>query len=190
MSRTFFIATSLLGAALLSACAAEKPQPQPPRPLSSEYASWSETSFGRPARASELGSPTPASRPGRDKSSLVIDERILSACGIVPTAHFAFDSDEIEGDAATVLDDLAGCFVKGPLAGRTLRIVGHTDPRGETYYNRVLGQKRATAVAFYLNAHGLDMLHVHTMTAGSSEAVGTDEESWAEDRKVVISLEE
>lgn len=131
----------------------------------------------------------PVSRTGQE-SSLVIDERIRSACGIVPAAHFGFDSDAIEGEAATVLDSLAACFTSGPLAGRRLRIVGHTDPRGERYHNLVLGQKRATGVAFYLRGGGVDLLNVHTMTMGSKEAVGTDEESWALDRKVEVFLED
>jgi peptidoglycan-associated lipoprotein len=155
----------------------------------SEAASWDRTGSEQKAAGSELGSPVPTSITNR-KSSLVIDERIRSACGIVPAAHFAFDSDEIEGEAATVLDSLAVCFTSGPLAGRRLRIVGHTDPRGERYHNLILGQKRATGVAFYLRGHGVDLLNVHTMTMGSKEAAGWDEESWALDRKVEVFLED
>jgi peptidoglycan-associated lipoprotein len=189
MSRTFSFAIPLIAAPLLAACAGQQREPPPPKPVVSEYASWDRTGPGRSTVSSDLGAPLPRFS-GSDRSSLVIDERIRSACGIIPAAHFAFDSDEIEGDAASVLNDLSDCFVSGPLAGRRLRIIGHTDPRGEPYHNLVLGQKRATGVAFYLNARGVDMLNVHTMTMGSKEAVGTDEEGWAQDRRVEIFLED
>lgn len=193
MYRVFSLAIPLLGAALLSACAAEPPPAPksvtPPPATMSDAASWEQSGAERTAARSELGSPMPGSRTDRE-GSLVIDERIRSACGIVPTAHFDFDSDEIEGEAATVLDSLATCFTSGPLAGRQLRIIGHTDPRGERYHNLVLGQKRATGVAFYLRDRGFDLLNVQTMTMGSKEAVGTDKESWALDRKVEVFLKD
>jgi peptidoglycan-associated lipoprotein len=190
MYRAICLAVPLASAALLSACASATPPPSSVTPQTSamsDAASWERTGTERTTAGSEMGSPLPSSRSDQG-SSLVIDERIRSACGIVPMAHFDFDSDEIEGDAASVLDSLAECLTSGPLANRRLRIVGHTDPRGERYHNVVLGQKRATGVAFYLRGHGVDLLNVQTMTMGSKEAVGTDKESWALDRRVEISL--
>lgn len=165
MSRTLALAIPL-AAVLLSACATEPPPA--PRTTAAEYAAWPQD---------------------RESSTLVFDPQITAACGMVPTAHFGFDSDAIVGDAAAALDRLSECFITGPLAGKVLRIVGHTDPRGDPGHNLVLGQKRATGVAFYLNAHGFDLLNAHTMTVGSADAVGTDEETWALDRKVEVFLE-
>jgi len=188
-SKLFAISLSAVTAALLAGCATEAP-PQP-KSTASEYtpshASWAPSTSQRPAAGSELGSPMPISRSDKGMDSLVIDERIMSACNIVPAAFFGFDSDAVEPNQ--VLDRLADCFVSGPLAGHKLRIIGHADPRGERYHNLVLGQKRATAVAYYLNARGFDLLNVHTMTVGSKEAVGTDEDGWALDRKVELFLE-
>ena len=56
------------------------------------------------------------------------------------------------------------------MAGRTVDLVGHADPRGPSDYNVTLGQSRADAVASYL------------------EGTGRDETGWAHDRRVDFSL--
>ena len=54
----------------------------------------------------------------------------------------------------SVLDQVATCFTTGPLKGRTLKLVGHADPRGGSDYNMTLGQSRADAVADYIIGQG------------------------------------
>lgn len=122
--------------------------------------------------------------------SIHIDDKIMKACGDLPTAHFAFDSTTIQGDAATALDALAKCFVTGPLKGKGMRLIGHADPRGETEYNLALGQRRAGSVGEYLAKKGLEQGRVTTSSKGEFEATGTDEEGWARDRKVEVFLAE
>lgn len=123
--------------------------------------------------------------------SIQIDDKILKACGDIPTAHFAFDSASIGPEAQGALDALARCFVSGPLKGsKGMRLVGHADPRGETEYNLALGQKRAGSVGEYLATKGLDKGRIQTLSKGAFEATGTDEEGWARDRKVDVSLAE
>ena len=120
--------------------------------------------------------------------SVHIDDRIMRACGDLPTAHFAFDSTTVQPDAATTLDALARCLTTGPLRGKGLMLVGHADPRGETEYNLGLGHRRAGTVADYLAGRGLDRSHLHTTSKGEFEAKGGDEHGWARDRKVEIVL--
>ncbi|AKT43509.1 OmpA family protein [Chondromyces crocatus] len=122
--------------------------------------------------------------------SVHIEDKILKACGDIPTARFAFDSSSIEGQAAAALDALARCFVSGPLKGANMRLVGHADPRGETEYNLALGHKRAGSVADYLAKKGLEQGRVATTSKGEFEATGTDEGGWARDRKVEVFLAE
>jgi peptidoglycan-associated lipoprotein len=123
--------------------------------------------------------------------SIQIDDKILKACGDIPTAHFAFDSASIGPEAQGALDAVARCFVSGPLKGsKGMRLVGHADSRGETEYNLALGQKRAGSVAEYLATKGLDKSRVQTLSKGAFEATGTDEEGWARDRKVDVALSE
>jgi peptidoglycan-associated lipoprotein len=115
----------------------------------------------------------------------------LKACGDIPTAHFAFDSASIGADAQGALDALARCFVSGPLKGsKGMRLVGHADSRGETEYNLALGQKRAGSVGEYLGTKGLEKSRIQTLSKGAFEATGTDEEGWARDRKVDVTLSE
>lgn len=120
--------------------------------------------------------------------SVHIDERIVKACGNLPTPHFAFDSAAIAGEAADMLSLVARCFVDGPLQGRGLKLVGRADPRGTVMYNLALGQDRATTVANFLSSKGLGGGQVTTMSKGELEATGTDEEGWARDRRVDILL--
>lgn len=120
--------------------------------------------------------------------SINISEDILKKCGNIPTARFAFDSADINGEAARTLDALAVCFTTGPLAGRAMKLVGHADPRGQEEYNLVLGQKRAGSVASYLQRRGMSSAKVSATSRGELEASGTDEEGWARDRKVDVLL--
>lgn len=123
--------------------------------------------------------------------SIQIDDKILKACGDIPTAHFAFDSASIGADAQAALDALARCFVSGPLKGsKGMRLVGHADSRGETEYNLALGQKRAGSVGEYLSTKGLEKSRIQTLSKGAFEATGTDEDGWARDRKVDVTLSE
>jgi len=123
--------------------------------------------------------------------SIQIEDRILKACGDIPTARFAFDSASIGPEAQGALDALARCFVSGPLKGsKGLRLIGHADSRGETDYNLALGQKRAGSVAEYLATKGLTKSRMETLSKGAFEATGTDEEGWARDRKVDVALAE
>jgi len=72
----------------------------------------------------------------------------LEACGIdlnnVERApKFEFDRSDLVGQDRSVLDQIAKCVTTGPLRGRSLRLVGRADPRGEVEYNFALGEHRA-----------------------------------------------
>jgi len=134
-----------------------------------------------------------AEKPGDDpaQSQINISDEIKKACGIQDTdAHFAFDSANIREQDARVLKQLANCFSSGALAGREMRLVGHADPRGEPEYNMVLGGKRAENVKQALGKQGLAESQVSTTSRGELDARGTDEDSWARDRRVDIVLAE
>jgi len=123
------------------------------------------------------------------KAGIVIAEEVAKMCDI-PTTHFDFDSSSLDPAAERALNELADCFVDGPAADKGMRLLGHADPRGTEEYNLALGQRRAGNVADYLQRQGLDEGKVETSSRGEIEAKGTDEESWALDRKVEIFLAE
>ncbi len=169
----------LLGAAL---CATFGCSSAPPKPVETAggAANISVEVKGTPAARQDTVSPT--------SGSIHVDDKIMKACGDVPAAHFAFDSAKIQPDAAAVLDAIARCFVGGPLKGRSMKLIGHADPRGEHEYNFGLGQRRAGSVGAYLSGKGLEAARIATSSMGDVGATGTDEQGWARDRKVDVLL--
>jgi peptidoglycan-associated lipoprotein len=122
-----------------------------------------------------------------DPSRVGIDDRIVKLCNL-PEPRFDFDSTRVGSAAAKVLDALAECFLNGPGKGKSIRLVGHADPRGETEYNFGLGQRRAGEVASYLGGKGLGEDRVATSSRGELDATGTDDEGYSKDRRVDIVL--
>ena len=124
---------------------------------------------------------------GGSADGVGVDERIAKMCDLA-TSYFDFDSANVSSEARSVLNKIASCFKDGPGKDQNLNIVGHADPRGETEYNFALGQRRAGAVAGYLTKAGLAETRIETSSRGELEATGTEEQSWAKDRKVEILL--
>jgi peptidoglycan-associated lipoprotein len=136
--------------------------------------------------------PTPENVPNTETASGVrIDEKIRKACGIPDQeAYFAFDSSNVRVEDRGVLDKVADCFMTGPLKGQGMRLIGHADPRGSADYNRVLGQKRADSIQKYMLDKGMQKAKCDSTTRGADDATGTDEVSWAKDRRVDVMLSE
>ncbi|MCC7535135.1 MAG: OmpA family protein [Deltaproteobacteria bacterium] len=97
------------------------------------------------------------------------------------SVYFAFDSSDLDRAAREVLSTNAAMLSSSPVR---LRIVGMADPRGGTEYNLALGERRARSVARYLASQGVTGADVHSV--GSELARGTDETSWAADRRAEI----
>src|ERR1700759_2521008 len=122
-------------------------------------------------------------------SAVRISDEIVKACGInEPDAYFAFDSANIRADDSQVLGQVIPCFTSGPLKGRTLKLVGHAAPRGDSDYNMTLGQSRADSVAGYMRSKGMDKGKTEETSRGAMDATGSDDPSWARDRRVDMML--
>jgi peptidoglycan-associated lipoprotein len=164
-------------ASLLFSCSKPPPPPESPEP--------------EPAPQAETPPPAPPEKKGDDpaRSNINISDEIKSACGLSETeAHFAYNSASVMAGDKAIMKKLADCFTTGKLKGRTMRLVGHADPRGEPEYNMVLGGRRADNVASALKKEGLPASQVTTTSRGELDARGSDESSWAEDRRVDIML--
>lgn len=168
---------SLASIVLLAACAGEEtPPPEVP---------------AAPPPPPPAAAPQPQQKADDDGSrgAVNISEDIRRACGISEAeAKFDFDSARIRQGDAPVLDRLVECFTTGALAGRSMRLVGHADPRGDEEYNLVLGGRRADAVKAYMTRAGLKDAQAQTTSRGEMDAEGTDEASWARDRRVDVVL--
>lgn len=130
-------------------------------------------------------------KPGDDprQSDVNISDEIKRACGITDAeARFAFNSARVREQDKAILKKLADCFSTGALKGREMRLVGHADPRGEPEYNMVLGGRRADNVKSAIVTAGLADKQVATSSRGEMDATGTDEASWARDRRVDVML--
>jgi outer membrane protein OmpA-like peptidoglycan-associated protein len=101
---------------------------------------------------------------------------------------FEFDSAGLQDGDRLILDQLISCLTTGPLAGRSVQLIGRADPRGTQQYNFILGQKRAGAVGDYLEAKGVESAHVTEASRGKLDSTGTDEAGWQQDRRVDIEL--
>lgn len=124
-----------------------------------------------------------------ERGLVVIATEIRTACGLSDKdTYFGFDSAKLDGVDKSVLQRVAECFESGPLAGRSMRLIGHADPRGDTEYNLVLGGSRADNVKEYLENKGLHGNQIATTSRGELDAQGTEEASWAKDRRVDVKL--
>jgi peptidoglycan-associated lipoprotein len=180
---TFRIALSISMAALLASVAGCGDTPKPP-PQTPADAPKTETPTAPVANRLPKDAPT-----SPNASAVRIAPEIAKACGITePDAYFAFDSANLRNDDVKALALVATCFTSGPMKGKTLRVVGHTDPRGASEYNMSLGQSRADAVTAYTVSKGLDKSKAQSSTRGEMDAVGTDEPTWAKDRRVDLLL--
>ena len=72
--------------------------------------------------------------------------------------YFDFDSAELSAETRKVLDRVVDKFVTNPSA--RVVISGHADERGTREYNLALGHLRASAVADYMVANGIDGLRI------------------------------
>ena len=128
---------------------------------------------------------------GKDpgQATVQVSPDIAKACGISETdTYFAYNSSKLSSTSDTLLQKLATCFTTGPLAGKTMSLVGHTDPRGDEEYNLTLGGRRADSVKGALANKGLPAAQMQTTSRGEMEATGSDESSWSKDRRVEITL--
>jgi len=169
-----------LSTAIAAGCAGD-----PPKPATVPTASAAPSTPPAPVVTKSL------QKPGDDpsQSNINISDEIKKACGISDAeAFFSYDSANVRPQDKAVLKKLADCFSTGPLKGRELRLVGHADPRGEEEYNMVLGGRRADNVKTAIAAQGLSAAKIATTSRGKLDAVGTDEASWAKDRRVDVVL--
>jgi peptidoglycan-associated lipoprotein len=147
---------------------------------------------GEPVGQATLTSATSARAP-EAPVPIAVPRDVLDACHMplddVDRAP-KFDTDRIvlKNADRQMLASLGRCLSTGPLAFRDIEIIGHADPRGDDDYNYGLGAMRAGTVAAQLEANGVHTSRIRVISRGSTEAQGTDEATWAFDRRVDIVL--
>jgi peptidoglycan-associated lipoprotein len=98
-----------------------------------------------------------------------------------------FDTDKYDIDAtdASALRVQADWLQRYP--GKQVTIEGHCDERGTREYNLALGERRANAAKNYLVSIGVNAARLSTISYGKERpvALGSNEQSWAQNRRAV-----
>jgi peptidoglycan-associated lipoprotein len=98
-----------------------------------------------------------------------------------------FDTDRFNVDTEdqTTLQRQAQWLARYP--NTRITVEGHADERGTRDYNLALGERRANSAKNYLTSVGVDASRIQTVSYGKErpQAVGSDEQSWAQNRRAV-----
>jgi peptidoglycan-associated lipoprotein len=160
LTTSFLIAAALVATA---GCAKKHPAELPPAP-------------GAPP-------PAPAAAP---QDSVVPGSRADFERSVTSnTIHFALDKYDVDDESRAILDSQAAWLAKYPNV--TVSLEGHCDERGTREYNLGLGDRRANAAKNYLAARGIAPGRINTISYGKERpiALGSDEASWAQNRRAV-----
>lgn len=154
----------------------QSPEPVSPSPGITNAVAPSPPDLGRgPARATMTSG-----------YNMFLGEEVQRFCsGTSP--FFAFDSSDTRGADQPTMQLLADCMTTGPLKGKSIKLIGHTDPRGTPGYNLKLGLERADKVKQYLVTRGIDASRITTTSLGEDEASPSPAD-WPKDRRVEIQL--
>lgn len=146
-----------------------------------------------PVAMGEMEKPGPQQPQGRNDAdtTIQISEDLRRQCSL-PNAqnapHFDYADATLRAHGQNILDDVAKCLSDGPLKGHVMTIIGRTDPRGTAEYNKELSANRAEAARNYLIQRGVAAANVRILARGEMGAQGTDEQTWALDRRVDFEL--
>jgi peptidoglycan-associated lipoprotein len=128
-----------------------------------------------------------------DEGDTVAEEEIASfqeeaAGSDINNILFDYDRYNIREDAKPILDNVASLLNKE----RKMNVVieGHSDERGTNEYNLALGEKRARATQNYLQALGVSLLRVKTVSYGEEKPLCTyqAESCWQSNRRSSIKF--
>lgn len=147
----------------LAACASKAPKELPPQP----------TSTSTTTMPSEPAGPVPGSQ-GDFLASVLSD-----------TVNFDTDRYNIDTESQGILQSQAQWLARYPQ--KMITIEGHADERGTRDYNIALGERRANAAKNYLVSVGVDASRISVVSYGKERpiALGSDEASWARNRRAV-----
>jgi peptidoglycan-associated lipoprotein len=159
------LAVTVCSVVALAACKKEAPAELPPAPQN--------TSTPAPADTRPTG-PIPGSQ-----------EHFRQIMAGRDTILFDTDMFNIDAEDQAALREQATYLGQYPTARATIE--GHADERGTREYNLALGERRANAAKNYLVGLGVaaDRLTVVSYGKERPVAIGSDERSWARNRRAV-----
>ncbi len=167
MNRQIAIAALLAGVAVLSACKKDPPESLPPDPTP--------TVTGTPTTGGDQGG----------VAALGTQQHFVNAVNGQNVIYFDTDRYNIDAPDAAALQTQAQYLGQYPQISITIE--GHADERGTREYNLALGERRANAAKNYLVSIGVPANRISTVSYGKERpvAMGSDEASWAQNRRAV-----
>lgn len=87
------------------------------------------------------------------KKEVILIPLILEKEFLLENVYYDFDKYNLRADAMPALNDLKKMLVDNPFI--KIKILSHTDCRGEEEYNHILSQKRAESIVQFLIAAGI-----------------------------------
>ena len=164
MNTKFATILLLASATGLAACAKKAPEALPPAP----------------AETTTPEAPAPVTPAGPQVGS---QAHFAAAVGSSTTIYFETDRYNIDSQDASALQAQAQYFARYPQV--TFTIEGHADERGTREYNLALGERRANAAKNYLTSIGIAPNRISVVSYGKERpvALGSDEQSWAQNRR-------
>ncbi len=166
IDRKFAVIALAAATLTIGACAKKPPAELPPAPIGAGGGMGSGAGAG-------AGAVVPGSQ--ADFLASVMGDRIF----------FGFDQFNIDAEDMAVLQSQAQWMQRNP-AARVL-VEGHADERGTRDYNLALGERRANAARNYLISLGIAANRIDVISYGKERpaALGSDEQSWAQNRRAV-----
>ncbi|BAK64921.1 peptidoglycan-associated lipoprotein [Sphingobium sp. SYK-6] len=164
--RTTSVMLLVSSAALaLSACSKKAPEDIPPPPADT--------------------APTTPTPPPPPSGPVAGSQADFIASVTSDTILFDTDKSDIDDEDRAVLRSQAEWLMRYP--NKRITVEGHCDERGTREYNLALGERRANAAKNYLAALGIDAGRITTISYGKERpvALGSDEASWAQNRRAV-----
>ncbi len=100
--------------------------------------------------------------------------------------YFDFNSAEIRDESIPLIMAAAESLMANPAA--QLRLEGHADERGTREFNLALGERRAQSVRDLIMLQGVSGNQLDIISYGEEKpaVVGSDEQSWQQNRRVEI----
>ncbi len=143
--------------------------------------SGSSTSTGSATTGGNDGSTQGVSQGGGLSGSSMTDVADLQT-----VFYFDFDKSVVKAAGFTDLEKHAAYLAANPSAQVVLE--GHADERGTREYNIALGERRAKAVARFMQVNGASAGQLETVSFGEEKpaVLGHSEASWSQNRRVEL----
>lgn len=166
MNRTYASLAVMAGALALSACKTTAPDVLPPDPIPDNGGGNGGSSVDQ----------------GPVAGSQAHFEQAVNGQNVI---FFDTDRFNIDSSDAAALQTQAQYLARYPTVSITIE--GHADERGTREYNLALGERRANSAKNYLVSLGVASSRIQTVSYGKERpsALGSDEASWAQNRRAV-----